>query len=284
MYNEMDDRIMMEETRRAIGKLKRGKAGGVCGVQGEMLKAGGEVTVRWLTAIFNVVWRTGVSPIDLRRAIIIPIHKKGSKTVCKNYRGISLLSVPGKVFGKILNDRMRIRTERKLMEEQVGFRPGRGCTENVFVIRQLGEKMIERGKKLYAAFLNLEKAYDRVCRTGLWEALKQYGVEGRLLRAVQGMDKDSEAAVKVREEITEWFEVQRGVRQECPMSPWLFYLDMVTREALPLFKRGAGLTNCKIQVTLFADDTVLLVESEEDLKWNVEKLHEAMKKHKLKVN
>ena len=98
-------------------------------------------------------------------AIIIPIHKKGSKRVCKNYRGFSLLSVPGKVFGKILNDRMRIRTEGKLMEEQVGFRLGRGCTENVFVIRQLGEKMIERGKKLYAAFLDLEKAYDRVCES-----------------------------------------------------------------------------------------------------------------------
>ena len=97
------------------------------------------------------------------------------------------------------------------------------------MIRQLGEKTIERGKKLCAAFLALEKAYDRVWRTGLWEALKQYGVEGRLLRAVQGMYKDSEAAVKVGEEITEWFEVQRGVRQGCPMSPWLFniYLDMV---------------------------------------------------------
>ena len=57
MYNEIDDRILTEETRRAIGKLKSGKAG-VCGFQGEMLKAGGEVAVRWLTAIFNVVWRT----------------------------------------------------------------------------------------------------------------------------------------------------------------------------------------------------------------------------------
>ena len=55
-------------------------------------------------------------------------------------------------------------------------------------------------------------------------------------------------------------------------------------EALPIIKKGAVLTNCQIQVTLFADDTVLLADSEEDLKWNVEKLHEAMKKHKLKVN
>ena len=82
--NELDDRILMEETRRVIGKLKRGKAGGVCDIRGEMLKAG-EVTVQWLTAIFNEVWRTGVTPKEWRRAIIIPVHKKGSRRVCKNY-------------------------------------------------------------------------------------------------------------------------------------------------------------------------------------------------------
>ena len=100
--------------------------------------------------------------------------------------------MPGKVFGKILNDRMKSITEGRIMEEQVGFRPGRGCMENVFVIHQLAEKMLERGKSLYAAFLDLDKAYDRVWSTGLWEALKQYGVEGRLLKAVQGLYSYSE--------------------------------------------------------------------------------------------
>ena len=68
--------------------------------------------------------------------------------------------------------------------------------------------------------------------------MKLYGVEGRLLREIQGLYKDSEATVKVGEEITDWFEVQRGVRQGCPMSPWLFniYLDWVMKEAFPLFK------------------------------------------------
>ena len=61
------------------------------------------------------------------------------------------------------------------------------------------------------------------------------------------------------------------------------YLDRVM-EALPLFKGGAGLNYCQIQVTIYADDIVLLVQSEEELKWNVENLHEAMKKHKRKVN
>ena len=70
-----------------------------------------------------------------------------------------MLSVPRKVFGKILDDRMRSITEGRIMEEQVGFRLGKGCAENVFVICQLGEKMLESGKKLYAAFLDLDQAY-----------------------------------------------------------------------------------------------------------------------------
>ena len=68
--NEIDNRILMEETRRAIRKLRSGKAGGVCDIRGEMLKAGGEVTVQWLTAIFNVAWRIGMTPKDWKRAII----------------------------------------------------------------------------------------------------------------------------------------------------------------------------------------------------------------------
>ena len=56
-----------------------------------------------------------------------------------------------------MNNRMRSITEGKIMEEQVGFRLGRGCVENVFMIRQLAEKLLERGKRLYAAFLDLEK-------------------------------------------------------------------------------------------------------------------------------
>ena len=86
--NGIDNWILMEETRRAIGKLRSGEAGGVCDIRGEMLKAGVEVTVQWLTAIFNVAWRTGMTPKDWRRAIIFLIHKKGSRRVYKGYRGM----------------------------------------------------------------------------------------------------------------------------------------------------------------------------------------------------
>ena len=63
-----------------------------------MLKAGGGVVVQWLHRIFGMVWRSSAVPADWRKAQMVPVHKKGSRTQCKNYRGISLLSVPEKVY------------------------------------------------------------------------------------------------------------------------------------------------------------------------------------------
>ena len=74
------------------------------------------------------------------------------------YRGISLLSVVGKVYGRVLIDRIRDKTENVIVEVQGGFRRGRGCTDQIFIVRQICEKYL--GKDVYFAFLDLEKAYD----------------------------------------------------------------------------------------------------------------------------
>ena len=74
--------IGVEEVRRAVRKMKSGKAGGVCGIQEEMVKAGGYTMVQWLKEVLNVVWRSGKTPHEWREAIIIPIYKKGCRTEC----------------------------------------------------------------------------------------------------------------------------------------------------------------------------------------------------------
>ena len=86
------------------------------------------------------------APMDWQRAIIVPVHKKNSRRKCGNYRGISLLSIPGKVLAKVLNDRVRCLTEDLLLEEQAGCRSGRGCIDQSFVIRLLMEKHLEKDK------------------------------------------------------------------------------------------------------------------------------------------
>ena len=92
-------------------------------------------------------------------------------------------------------------------------------------MRHLAEKTIENDGKMYAAFVDLKKAYDKVWREDMWRTSVTYGVSGRLLRAVKAVN--SKARVRVDDELTRVFEVQQGVRQGCPLSPWIFnvFLD-----------------------------------------------------------
>ncbi len=114
---------------------------------------------------------------------MVPLHKKGSKMTCSNYRGISLLSVPSKVYTRIKDSRVRSKTESKVMEVQGGFRRGRSCVDWIFTIRQLSEKVLEKNKQMVMACIDLGKVYDTVCRDRLWQVLERYGIQGGLMRA-----------------------------------------------------------------------------------------------------
>ena len=103
--------IDVEEVKRTVRKLKRWKAGGVYVIQAEMMKAGGHTMVQWLKEVLDVAWKSGRTPQDWREAIIIPIHKKVCRAECGTYRGISLLSVLGKVYARIVSDGGKIFTD-----------------------------------------------------------------------------------------------------------------------------------------------------------------------------
>ncbi len=206
-------------------------------------------------------------------------------------RGISLLSIPRKVYGKVIMERVQRLTEEKISEEQGGFRKGRRCVDQIFSFRMVVEKILAKGKKLYAAFMDLEKAYDRVNWLALWNVLKMYGVGGKLLSAIKSFYEEASACVKISGETSEHSEVKMGLRQGCVMSPWLFniYMDGVMKEVkgkvgevgVRMYDEGRkwGLNSI-----LFADDTVLIAASESDLQNLVYVFDSVRKRRKLEVN
>ena len=111
---------------------------------------------------------------------------------------ISLLSLPGKVYAKCLERKCREIVESKLEDGQCGFRPGRSTTDQIFTLKQIFEKSWEYGKDLFACFVDLEKAYDRVSRDKLWKVLQKYGVDGQLLRAISSFYCRPEVCVRVK--------------------------------------------------------------------------------------
>ncbi len=80
-------------------------------------------------------------------------------------------------------------------KEQGGFRKGRGCVDQIFVMKRFVEEYLGKDKKLYEAFMDLEKAYNRVDRQALWSVLKVYGVGGQLLKGIQAFYREREMHV-----------------------------------------------------------------------------------------
>ena len=223
---------------------------------------------------------------------MVPIYKgKGDRRDCGSYRGISLLSIVGKVYGRILVERIRKTSEKRVGEEQRGFRRGKGCVDQIFTLKQLNEKYTEGGKELHLAFIDLEKAYDRVDRAALWRVMEMYGVGENLRNAVESMYEEGKACVRVCGEETGWFGVDRGLRQGCVMSPWLFniYMDGVMREFKEKTshcgaKLGKDNEKWRLSHILFADDVVIVGDSAEELQEMVEIFNETCRRRKLRVN
>ena len=142
----------------AVNALCDRKSPGNDGIHPELLKRGSEGLLQRLLEIITESWRKGKVPQDWKDAQLVTIFKKGDRRVCGNYRGISLLSIPGKVFARILLNRLTQHAEKFLPEAQCGFRAGRGTSDMIFSLRQIQEKCIEQNMPLYMIFVDFSKA------------------------------------------------------------------------------------------------------------------------------
>ena len=154
--------------------------------------------------------------------------------MCDNFRGISLLSVPGKVISRIIQNRLKV-IDGVLRESQCGFRKGRGCVDQVFCLQALIEKAHEFNSPLYLCFIDLTKAYDSVNRTALWKVLDQrYKFPQKLIEIMKSFHHNTTSKVRAYGCLSESFEIYNGVRQGDVLAPNLFnlYLDAMLSVAL----------------------------------------------------
>ena len=276
--------VTREEVEKAMKKLKNGKAAGNDNISAELLKNGGEAMVDWVTELVQEVWRTRKVPQEWKDATLVPLFKKKDRKICDNYRGISLLSVPGKVLALILLDRLQAIIEPQLMEAQCGFRKGRGTVDQLWVVRQVVERATEYRTPLYLCFVDLTKAYDSVNRQAMTAVLKEYGVPQQLVEIIGDLHTGTHCQVRTAGGTSEEFEVNTGVRQGCVLSPLLFncVMDKILKEATE--NLGGGLhiqytteggvflsyrdktpAAACIQDVLYADDLAMVAETREEM-------------------
>jgi hypothetical protein len=162
-----------------------GRATGETGITNGMVKNSGIAIMQWLVRLLNLCMNMGITLEDWRSAIIVTsFNGMGDKKEYKNYIGISLHNTPGKVYGGVLIERVDEITELQMRDEQGGCRKVRDCANQVFALKCMCEKYLEKQKEVFDVLMYLQKAYDRVDRMTMWEVFRMYEVGGDVLGAI----------------------------------------------------------------------------------------------------
>ncbi|KAK3537003.1 hypothetical protein QTP86_032259 [Hemibagrus guttatus] len=268
------DKIRKDEVRKALKRMKSGKAVGPDDIPVEVWKCLGEAAVEFLASLFNRVLESERMPEEWR-SVLVPIFKnKGDVQSCSNYRRIKLMSHTMKLWERVVEARLRKVVE--ICEQQYGFMPRKSTTDAIFALRILMEKYRDGQRELHCVFVDLEKAYDRVPREELWYCMRKSGVAEKYVRVVQDMYERSRTVVRCAVGQTEEFNVEVGLHQGSALSPFLFaiVMDQLSEEV----RQESPWT------MMFADDIVICSESREQVEENLERWRFALERRGMKVS
>ena len=215
----------------------------------------------------------------------IPIPKKGNAKEWSNYHRIALISHASKVMLKILQARLQQYVNRELTDVQAELRKGRGTRDQIANIHWIIEKAREFQKNIYFCFIDYAKAFD--CVDHNWKILKKMGIPEHLTCLLRNLYAGQKATVRTGHGTTDWFQIGKGLRQGCVLSPCLFNLNA------EYIMRNAGLEEAQAGIKIagrnnnnlrYVDDTTLMAESEEELKSLLRKVKVESEKVGLKLN
>ena len=155
---------------------------------------------------------------------MIPIPKKGNAKKCSNYCTTVAISHASEVMLKILQAGLQQYVNHELPDVQAGFRKGRGTRDQIANICWIIEKARELQKTIYFCFVDYAKAFDSVDHNKLWKILAETGIPDHLTCLLRNLYADQEATVRTGHGKADWFQIGKGVRQSCILSPCLFNL------------------------------------------------------------
>ena len=196
-------------------------------------------------------------------------------------------------FTKLINTRVEAFSEKNriLLDNQAGFRKKHSTTDQVFVIQNLVDIFLNRGKRLYMAWVDYAKAFYKVWRQGLFYKMLKQGIPAKIVNIVKSIYSNNKSKVMVNGELSNAFLSFSGVRQGESLSPFLFAIYLNDLEDFRN-RRGCEYTEVndneetllRLMLVLYADDTAIIAESAHTLQKGPTALVEFSSRWNLSIN
>ena len=272
--NDID--ITHKEILESLDNLTPKKSNTPDGIPPFVLKKIGPTIVHFLFLLFNLSLSSGQIPRQWKTATIIPVFKKGSKNLTKNYRPISLTSSLCRLFERILSKNIlqHLLKLDLLSPNQHGFVPGRSTAPQLLDTLNEWIHSYISNKTTNIVYTDLSKAFDKVCHTKLLQVITSYGISGKLHNWIANFLKGRTQKVNVKGTLSYSLEMLCGVPQGSVLGPILFliYIDDVSKAC-----------SSKTTIRLFADDAKVYSEENNDLQCSLNNISSFFKQRQLEL-
>ena len=264
-----EDVLGYDELGVCLKALRSGKATGCDNVPIEAYRGSVHATNE-LFRICRMMWHSKRIPPELVRGTFIMLHKKGPRDDMANYRAICLLCHSYKLLSAIVARRLMAVLEDRLPDTQAGFRPARGCRDNVCALRWFINMVLREGRQAVVTFIDYSAAFDTESQLFLDSVLAETGISSKVWRIVQAIFAAATGVVRIRQQdggvaMSEPFNIERGVLQGDIFSPVCFIagLDRIFRlydHVNPGMSVGTGAHTVRMAKFEYADDAALIDE------------------------
>ena len=227
MNNSLLNFSFTDQKTDHISKLKNGKATGLDGIGTSLLKSGSLVLSIHLAKIFNLSWKLGTVPKCWKTKRVSPLDKGDLKTDPSNFRPISILLIPMKIFEKNVHDQVSefIKENKFLSDRQSGFRKLSSTNTAVLDVSDYILEQVDNEKYVGAVLIDLKKAFDTVDHKILFKILWSYGFQNQVFDRFVSYLSDWQQLMLVNNVESDLFlEDVYGVHEGSVLGPLLFLL------------------------------------------------------------
>ncbi len=259
--------ITLKETNDAIKRLRRRKSVGPDDLPNEIFIEADGKTKQIYNDILNKIHRETKIPEEWKIGHVKRLYKgKGKKGKCSNERGITLASNFGKLYERIINN--RIKQELAITNKQAGGMEGSATVDHLITLKQAIHTIRKKGKTAYIIFLDVQKAYDKAWLDAILYVLEKNGIKGKNLKILKELNTNLKARIMTKHGLTREINIKDSIRQGGVLSV-IEYASLIDEIAKELESNNMGImldNNVKLGCLLWMDDVVLIHEDREEIK------------------